>query len=122
MTLRASLSMFLTTLALLAYVLVPAGFMPGVSQGKVALTICHGADIKTVWVDADQSPHDVPAKKAPSCPFAVSASASGLPEMPAFVVAILALFPLSVFFVETPVIARAPLRCGLATRAPPVTA
>ena len=122
MTVRASLSLLLTALALLAYVLVPAGFMPGLSHGKVALTICHGADIQTIWVDADQSPTEAPAKKAPSCPFAVSASSGGLPGMPAFIVAILSMLAVSVYFVLPPIVARAPLRRGFATRAPPVTA
>ncbi len=66
----------LVLLAILMRVLVPAGFMPEFDNGKVALTICHGAETTTIFVDADQAPGKT---KTPVCPFTpVSAQAATL--------------------------------------------
>lgn len=46
----------LVILAVLLRALIPAGFMPENAAGKMAITICHGADLQTIYVDAPAKP------------------------------------------------------------------
>lgn len=58
--------LLLVILAVLTRAFIPAGFMPEAQGGKIAITICHGADLQTIFVDAPVQPTK-PAKG--DCPF-----------------------------------------------------
>lgn len=68
----------LVILAILARGVLPTGFMPSFDQDKIAITICHGAEIKTIYVDMDthKDPSDQADQTCPYSPIAQSDTGS----------------------------------------------
>lgn len=61
----AALLLFLAFAGLVARALIPAGFMPDVTQsGSMAMVICSGVSEKLVYLDDDGTVHDAPVQKA----------------------------------------------------------
>ena len=70
----------LVILAILARAVIPAGFMPEVHNGKVAIQICHGAELATIYVDTNDHSQSTPVKKdCPYSPIAQSDTGTGEP-------------------------------------------
>ena len=57
-------------LSILVRSLIPVGFMPDMSSNKIALTICSGLEIKTVFVEDKSAPDHPQKEKHETCPFA----------------------------------------------------
>lgn len=81
-----SLSAFVLLAALVARMLVPAGWMPSTDRA-FAITVCTGIDTQTVWLDTQGKTHKQDPSKAGDsdhepCTFAGSAFASLTPETP----------------------------------------
>jgi hypothetical protein len=75
-------------LALAVRMIIPTGWMPSMIAGKATITLCTGAGMVEVWVDADGKIHkDSPAKKSANdqpCAFAglsAAADASSYTEL-----------------------------------------
>lgn len=91
---NAALTCFLTlvaTLALVARVAVPAGWMPAQDEaGAVRITICTGYGLQQAWIDAEGTLHtgspDADGEHSgdgqPHCPFTASAMPLALGDMP----------------------------------------
>lgn len=82
-----SLSAFVLLAALVARLLVPAGWMPSTDRA-FAITVCTGIDTQTVWLDTNGNTHRQDPSKADDsdhepCIFGGGTLASLLPEMPA---------------------------------------
>lgn len=109
------IAVMIVLLALMVRVAVPAGFMPELTEGKIAITICHGADMKTIWVDSE----DAPAVKK-GCPFTPIAQTASVGQGALVIAAPLAYAPVDYIALSRTAQANITPRAGL-SRAPPVT-
>jgi len=110
-----SLSAFVLLAALVARMLVPAGWMPSTDRA-FAITVCTGIDTQTVWLDTQGKTHKQDPSKADDsdhepCTFAGGAFASLTPEMPAVETA--------VAYANAPVFAHDSIAPGQGLAAPP---
>lgn len=101
---RLSFTRIWVLLAVLTGALLPVGFMPDSSKA-FAITICHGAETKTIFVDQNQAPLPQEDKQDSTCAFTPLSFAAQSFNPPMAIVIILALLFAGVLVLTAPTLA-----------------